>query len=94
MAYMFNTIQQASKSDSQLARLLAEAKEYAQVYVLARQRQKGCDGMGELATMKEEFRDVVDKVIQYSQEKKYISQDVSYDIDSVADEIVRQEEPL
>jgi len=39
--------------------------------------------------LKEEFRDVVDKVIQYSQEKKYISQDVSYDIDSIADEIER-----
>jgi len=43
--------------------------------------------MGELATMKEECRDVIDKVIHYSQEKKYISQSVSYDIDSIADEI-------
>jgi hypothetical protein len=91
---MFNTIQQASKSDSHLDRLLAEARDFAQVYVLARQRQKGCDGMGELATMKEECRDVIDKVIQYSQEKKYIPQDISYDIDVFADEIVKQEEPL
>jgi hypothetical protein len=43
----------------------------------------------EMMNLKEEFRDVVDKVIQYSQEKKYISQDVSYDIDSIADEIER-----
>ena len=50
--------------------------------------------MGELATMKEEFREVVDKVIQYSMEKKYIPQDISYDTDSVADAIVKQEEPL
>ena len=86
---MFNAIQQAAKADIQLVKLLVEAREYAQVYVLARQRQKGCDGMGELSTMKEECRDVIDKVIQYSQEKKYISQDVAYDIDSIADEIVR-----
>jgi septum formation topological specificity factor MinE len=91
---MFDTIQQEAKSDSQLARLLDEARDYAQVYVLARQRQKGCDGMGELATMKEECRDVIDKVIQYSQEKKYISQPVSYDIDSIADEISRGRYPL
>ena len=84
---MFNAIQQAAKADIQLIKLLVEAREYAQVYVLARQRQKGCDGMGELATMKEECRDVIDKVIHYSQEKKYISQSVSYDIDSIADEI-------
>ena len=91
---MFNTIQQASKSDIQLAKLLLESKEFAQVYVLTRQRQKGCDGMGELATMKEEFRDVVDKVIQYSKEKNYISENISYDIDSIADEIVRGQQPL
>lgn len=89
---MLNTIKETSKSDNQLARLLAEAREYAHVYVLARKRQKGCDGMGELATMKEECRDVIDKVIQYSQEKKYISQSVSYDIDSIADEILRERE--
>ena len=91
---MFNTIQQASKSDIQLAKLLLEAKEFAQVYVLTRQRQKGCDGMGELATMKEEFRDIVDKVIQYSQERRYISEVISCDIDLVADEIVKVKDTL
>lgn len=78
-----------SKSDAQLAGLLDEAREYAQIYLLARQRQKGCDGMGELATMKEEFRDIVDKVIQYCKEKKYISEVAAYDIDSIAEEIVK-----
>lgn len=91
---MIGAILNASATDDRLAKLLADAKEYAQVYVLARQRQKGCDGLGELATTKEEFRDIVDKVIQYSQEKKYISQDVSYDIDSIADEIVKDQELL
>jgi len=90
---MFTAMQQEAKSDSQLAKLLVEAKEYAQVYVLARQRQKGCDGMGELATMKEEFRDVVDKVIQYCQGKKYISQDAAYNIEAVADEIIKGQDP-
>jgi SOS response regulatory protein OraA/RecX len=62
--------------------------------VLARQRQKGCDGMGELATMKEEFRDVIDRVIQYCKEKKYISEVISSDIDSIAEEIVKGQGPL
>ena len=86
---MIETIFKASKSDNQLAKLLAEARDFAQVYVLARQRQKGCDGMGELATMKEDFRDVVDKVIQYCKEKKYISEVISFGIDSIADAIVK-----
>jgi len=91
---MFNRIQQASKSDIQLAELLAEARDFAQVFMLVKQRQKGCDGMGELATLKEEFRDVVNKVIQYSQEKKYISEVISYDIDSIAEEIAKEQDPL
>lgn len=55
---------------------------------------KCCDDMGELITIGEEFRDVVDKVIQYCQETKYISQDVSYDIDSNAEEIVNRKDTL
>lgn len=74
---MIRTISDASRSDARLADLLEDAVEYARVYVLARRRQKGCDGMGELATMKEECRDVIDKVIQYCKEKKYISEVVS-----------------
>lgn len=77
------------KSDGQLSAMLSMASEYAEIYLLAKKRQKGCDGMGELVTIKEEFRDVVGKVIQYCQEKKYIFENIFYDIDSIADEIVR-----
>lgn len=89
-----DAVKNRAKSDRRLSVLFDLAVEYAQIYVLARQRQKGCDGMGELATMKEEFRDVVDKVIQYCKENKYISEVVSYDIDSIADEIVKGQYPL
>jgi hypothetical protein len=71
---MIKNIFEASASDLQLSAILDATREFAYIYVLARQRQKGCDGMGELATMKEEFRDVVDKVIHYHKEKKYISE--------------------
>ncbi|HBR22817.1 MAG TPA: hypothetical protein DD713_09785 [Nitrospiraceae bacterium] len=47
---MIRTISDASKSDTALERLLDEVREYACVYVLARQRQKGGDEMGEVAT--------------------------------------------
>jgi hypothetical protein len=56
---MLEAIFTATKTDTHLENLLAGVKEYADVYVLARQRQKDCDGMGGLATMKKEFRDVV-----------------------------------
>ncbi len=91
---MIKDISKIAKSDPGLARLLEEAREYASVYVLARQRQKGCDGMGELATIKEEVRDVIDKVIKYCKEKKYIFEVMSYDVDSIADEIAKGQDLL
>lgn len=86
---MMKRILEASASDQRLSTILDEVRAYAQVYVLARQRQKSCDGFGEMTNLKEEFRDVIDKVIQYSQEKKYISEVISCDIDSIADKIER-----
>jgi hypothetical protein len=86
---MLEQIFETARSDGRLAELLGIAREYAQIYVLARQRQKGCNGMGELVTLKEEFRDIVDKMIQYCKEKKYISEVISYDVDSIADGIMR-----
>lgn len=86
---MIKSVTKSARTDPVLARLLDDVREYASVYILARQRQKGCDGMGEFATMKEEFRDVVVKVMQYAQEREYISRDLAYDIDMIAEEIVR-----
>lgn len=36
-----------------------------------------------------ESGDIIEKMIQYCREKGYISEDVSYDIDSIADEIIK-----
>jgi len=44
-----------------VAGLLDEVREYAQIYLLAKQRHKGCEGTGELMTLNEEFGDVPDK---------------------------------
>jgi hypothetical protein len=81
---MVETIIRASRSDSRLAALVDEAREYAQVYLLAKQRHKGCSGTGELMTLKEEFKDTVDKVIRYCKEQNHLSGACAYDPDSVA----------
>jgi len=86
---MIETIFKAAKSDTHLANFLGEVREYAHIYLFAKKRQKGCDNMGELATLKEECRDVIDKVIQYSQENEYISHDVTCALDAIADEIIK-----
>ena len=89
---MLETIINASKSDSRLVALVEEAREYAQVYLLAKQRHKGCDGTGELMTLREEFKDVVDKLIQYCKEKNHLSGNCDYDIDALAVLLVKNKE--
>jgi hypothetical protein len=68
---MIETIINASKSDARLMEILDEAREYAQVYLLAKERKKGCEGTGELMTLREEFRDVLGKLGRYCGEKGY-----------------------
>lgn len=86
---MISAIFEASKSDYQLAGLLENVQEYAQLYLLAKQRQKGCDEMGEVATLKEEFIYSLNEMIRYCKEKGYLSEDVSCDIDLIARDICK-----
>ncbi|MGQ9569509.1 MAG: hypothetical protein ACUVUQ_01440 [Thermodesulfovibrionales bacterium] len=81
---MISTIFEASKSDDRLAKLLENVQEYAQLYLIAKQRQKGCDGMGEVATLKEEFVYNIEEMIRYCKEKNYLTGDITYEIDSIA----------
>ncbi len=86
---MIRKICAESKSDPELQLLLDKTRDCAEMYLLAQKTQTGCDGTGEVVTMKEEFRDCIDKVIQYCKEKKYILLDASYDTDAIAEEIVK-----
>jgi NTP pyrophosphatase (non-canonical NTP hydrolase) len=68
---MIDALSQAAKTDARLAAMLEEAREYAQIYLLAKERKKGCEGTGELVTLREEFRDVLAKLGSYCREKGY-----------------------
>ncbi|MCJ7483034.1 MAG: hypothetical protein MUO31_08720, partial [Thermodesulfovibrionales bacterium] len=80
-------IQDLKKDDTHLTRLFERVREYAELYLIAKQRQKGCDGMGEVATLKDEFIYSLNEMMQYCKEKGYLSGDVSYEIDSIVREI-------
>ncbi len=84
---VFDIIHKTLKSDSQLERLLMKACEYANVYLFAKSRQKGCDGLGEMTNLKDEFKGVLDELIEYCQDKKYIADNLLYDLDLIADEL-------
>ncbi len=89
---LLSTIAEHSRSDEQLLKLLNMASEYAEIYLLAKQRQKGCDGMGEMTNLKDEFKGVLDEVIEYCKVKGYIGNNISCDIDLMADELLKAKE--
>ena len=76
-------IQRLAQGDAQLARLFERVQEYAELYLIAKQRQKGCDGMGEVATLKDELIYLMNETIRYCKEKGYLAKDVSYEIESI-----------
>jgi hypothetical protein len=84
---IIETIQKFVPNDAQLARLFERVREYTELYLIAKQRQKGCDGMGEVATLKDEFIYSLNGMIRYCKEKGYLSEDISYEIDSIVRDI-------
>jgi len=82
------TIQEFLPDDPQLAQLFERVQEYAELYLIAKQRQKGCDGMGEVATLKDEFIYSLNKIINYCKEKGYI-ENIIYDLDLMAMDIIK-----
>lgn len=43
--------------------------------------------MGEVATLKDEFIYSLNEMMQYCKEKEYLSEDISYEIDSIVRDI-------
>jgi hypothetical protein len=82
-------IRDLKKNDTRLTRLFDKVQEDAELYLIAKQRQKGCDGMGEVATLKDEFIYSLNEIIRYSKEKGHLTGDVSYDIDLIARDICK-----
>ena len=84
---IIETIQKFVQSDTQLEHLFERVREYAELYLIAKQRQKGCDGMGEVATLKDELMYLMNEMIRYCKDRGYLSGEISYEIDSIAREI-------
>ena len=86
---IIETIQKFVPNDAQLTRLFERVREYSELYIIAKQRQKGCDGMGEVAMLKDEFIYSLNEMIRYCKEKRYFSEEISYEIDHIARDICK-----
>ncbi|MGE5300469.1 MAG: hypothetical protein ACM3MB_05835 [Acidobacteriota bacterium] len=81
---MPTNITEIAVTDNHASSLLCKARECAEIYLLVTRRKKGCDGMGELAMIKEEFKEAVDDLINYCKGKDYLASDFQYDLDNIA----------
>lgn len=88
---MYEFLLQKSASDPCLSKLITAAAEYAEIYALSKNRQKGCDGMGEAATLKEEFRTAFGYLIKYCNERDYIPDGMNADPDLFVREFMRRD---
>ena len=84
---MLTDIPKIATADEQAASLLCRARECAEIYLLVSKRQKGCDGMGELAMIKEELVDSLHEFTEYCKRQGYLCGDVQEDGDCIADEL-------
>ena len=78
----------ASASDARLAKIIDDVIDYARIYSLARQRQDGCAGKGELFALRTEFNEFIDLLSEYSVKQGYIISPFKEDIDRIADIIL------
>jgi len=85
---MLQFIQQRSDADPGLSKLIGTVMEYAEIYALSKSRQRGCDGMGEAAALKEELLTVIEDLMKYCKERGYITDEVKVDPDVLAREFV------
>lgn len=60
--------------------------EYARVYLRAK-KAKGCNGLGEIENLLDEFRKMVYEVMRYCSTKKYIDDLAIYTIDVTDEEL-------
>jgi hypothetical protein len=78
----------ASTSDSRLAKIVEDVVDYAQIYSLARKRQDGCAGKGELFALRAEFQELIEMMSEHSVKRGYILNPFNEDIDRIADDIL------
>ena len=69
-----------------LRRATENAGEYARVYLMVKNRQRGCDGMGEFHALREEFREAVTLMLEFSGCAAQADDD---ELDRIADELAR-----
>ena len=65
---LYNGILKAKKTDAELSVLCDNAAEYARLHIYAR-KIKGCNSLGEIENLLDEFKRIIFEIIRYSGKK-------------------------
>jgi len=79
-------IKALAKFDVDLSFRCDKAEEYARIYLQAK-KAKGCNGLGELETLLDEFKKMIYEVVGYCRKRKYIDDLAIYAIEVTNAEI-------
>jgi len=77
---LYNEILELKKSDAELSSLCERASEYARLHLYAR-KTTGCDSLGEIKNLLDEFREIIYEIIKYCGGKNYIDKLVLFTMD-------------
>ncbi len=85
---LYSEILRAAEADAQLSILCRRAAEYARLHLYAR-KISGCNGLGEIENLLDEFRKMIYEIIRYCGRKKYIDEFAIYSIDVTDEELTK-----
>jgi hypothetical protein len=80
LANLYHEILEAKKSDAELSVLCDRAAAYARLHLYAR-KITGCNGLGEIENLLDEFRQMIYEIIKYCGKKNYIDDLAIFTID-------------
>ncbi len=80
LAGLYNEIIETRKFDTELSVLCDRAAEYARLHLHAR-KITGCNGLGEIDNLLDEFRRMIYEIVRYSGRRKYIDSLAIYTVD-------------
>jgi hypothetical protein len=85
---LYSEILKAAKIDAQLSILCDRAAEYARLHLYAR-KINGCNGLGEIENLLDEFRKMMYEIIRYCGKKKYIDDLAIYNLEVTDEDLTK-----
>ncbi len=85
---LYNEILEATKCDAELSAICYGAAEYARLHLHAR-KTNGCNSLGEIEHLLDEFRKMIYEIMRYCGKKGYIDDLAIFTVDVTDEELTK-----